>query len=232
MTGPRRYAIFFAPAPGTPLAEFGNRWLGRDPFSGEDLAQPHVPGLDARRLVEITQSPWRYGFHATLKPPFALKNGATAAELDAVAGAFAEAHAPCEVPLKLDCLAGFLALVPAAPVPELDALAADCVRAFDRFRAPPDEAELARRRAAGLTPRQDELLLRWGYPYVLEEFRCHMTLTERLADPERASVMAALETLTAPLSRTPLRVDAICLFEQPDRDSPMLVTARYPFGNA
>ena len=226
-----RYAIFFAPQSGSPLAEFGNRWLGRDPVGAEDLAQPHPPGIDPGRMVEITQSPWRYGFHATLKPPFALKEGTTAADLDAAARAFA-ARRPFEVPLKLDSLAGFLALVPAAPVPELDALAADCVREFDRFRAPPDEAELARRRAAGLTERQETLLRQWGYPYVMEEFRFHMTLTERLDEPERSALRAALDPLVAPLVRSPLVVDAVALFEQADREAPMLLAGRYPFGDA
>ncbi|HET6522220.1 MAG TPA: DUF1045 domain-containing protein, partial [Geminicoccaceae bacterium] len=178
----RRYAIYFAPAPDDPLGAFGNRWLGRDPWTGECLPQPRIPGLAPERLHAITASPRRYGFHGTLKPPFALAPGATPADLDMAARTFAAARRPVEVPLALRSLSGFLALVPAEPVPALDALAADCVRAFDSFRAPSDAAELSRRRAAGLTARQDALLLAWGYPYVFEEFRFHLTLTERLGE--------------------------------------------------
>ncbi|HET6519502.1 MAG TPA: DUF1045 domain-containing protein, partial [Geminicoccaceae bacterium] len=95
---------------------------------------------------------------------------------------------------------------------------------------PSDAAELSRRRAAGLTARQDALLLAWGYPYVFEEFRFHLTLTERLGEPERGEVMAVLADLTTPLRRTPLRVESVCLFEQSDRGSPFVATARYPLG--
>ena len=48
------------------------------------------------------------------------------------------------------------------------------------FARPPGAAELERRRKAGLSAAQEKMLLRWGYPYVLDEFRFHLTLTGRL----------------------------------------------------
>ena len=66
------------------------------------------------------------------------------------------------------------------PSAALQALADACVEQLDRFRAPPSDAELARRRRASLTPRQDAMLVRWGYPYVFDTWFFHMTLTRRL----------------------------------------------------
>src|SRR3546814_16854276 len=66
---------------------------------------------------------------------------------------------------------------------------ADCVRAFDRFRAPPSETALARRRAAGLSARQEANLQAWGYPYVMEDFRLHFTLTGRITDPAQPDIL-------------------------------------------
>ncbi len=102
---------------------------------------------------------------------------------------------------------------------------------FDAYRAPPDAAELAKRHAAGLTPRQAELLARWGYPYVLDEFRFHLTLTGSIADAtERTRVAGLLQPLVAPLLGQPMPVRELCLFHQPDRATPFRLIQRIPFG--
>jgi putative phosphonate metabolism protein len=225
-----RSAVYFAPAAGSALEAFGCRWLGRA-LDGASLAQPDLPDIDPARLFAITRSPRHYGFHGTLKAPFARAAGMSPAALDEAADAFARGRAPFEVQLQVGALDGFIALVPAAAAPALDALAADCVEAFDRFRAPLDEAELARRRAAGLTPRQDRNLLRYGYPYVLDDFRFHMTLTERLQTPERDRVLALLAERAAPVCAKPLMIDAIALFEQPSREAPFTLRRRFAFAH-
>ena len=224
-----RSAIYFAPAPGCALEAFGCGWLGRA-LDGTPLAQPAVPGIDPARLFEITRSPRHYGFHGTLKAPFALAAGSSAQALGETAEVFARGRAPFDVALKVGSLGGFIALVPATSSPALDALAADCVEAFDGFRAPLDEAEIARRRASGLSPRQDRHLLRYGYPYVLDDFRFHMTLTERLQAPERDRVLAILAERAAPICAKPLTIDAIAIFEQPSREAPFSLRRRFAFG--
>jgi putative phosphonate metabolism protein len=223
-----RSAIYFAPAPGSALETFGCGWLGRA-LDGAPLAQPAVPGIDPARLWEITRAPRDYGFHGTLKAPFALAEGGSAHELDEAVERFARHRAQFEITLKVGSIGGFIALVPAAASATLDALAADCVEALDSFRAPLDGAERARRRAGGLTPRQDRYLLRYGYPYVLDDFRFHMTLTERLQPPERDQVLAVLVERTASICAEPLRIDAIATFEQPSREAPFILRRRFPF---
>ena len=101
---------------------------------------------------------------------------------------------------------------------------------FDEFRRPADEAELARRRTAPLTPRQDELLLRWGYPYVLEQWRFHLTLTGRLPDEERAAVMTILCQRFGGVIERPLQVNDLCIFRQPATGRPFTVLARFRLG--
>ncbi|MCL2581729.1 MAG: DUF1045 domain-containing protein [Streptosporangiales bacterium] len=180
-----RYAIYAAPGTGTAdpaaiaLRERAERWLGRA-VSGAPVA-PGVPdGWDRARVDAITADARRYGFHATLKAPFRLARGRTAAELDAAVARFAAGRAAARIPrLSLACLgAGFYALVPGDDAPGLRALAAETVTAFDAFRAPPTAAETARRHPERLSERQRELLAAWGYPYVLNEFRFHLTLTD------------------------------------------------------
>jgi hypothetical protein len=120
-------------------------------------------------------------------------------------------------------------MLPAARSAGLDRLAADCVETFEIHRGLLGDAEIARRRAAGLTPRQDAYLMRYGYPYVLDDFRFHMTLTERLQAPERDNVLAILALRAAPVCARPLVIDAISVFKQPARDAPFTLRRRYPF---
>jgi Protein of unknown function (DUF1045) len=127
-------------------------------------------------------------------------------------------------------ISGFIACTLSAPSRPFEDLASDCVRALEPFRAPLSDEEIARRRQGGLTPRQDAYLLAWGYPYVFEEFRFHMTLTGRLQEPERSRVLAMLGARFEAIAGTALEVDAIAIYEQPDRDSPFLMSARYPLG--
>lgn len=225
-----RYALYVAPRPGDGLASFANSWLGRDAERGIDIAQPEYDGLSRERLMGITAEPRRYGFHGTLKPPFRLASGATADTLIASVAEFARQRAPIIIPrLRLASLGGFLALVPVEPVAVLDLLAADCMRTFDNFCAPLDESELARRRKADLTARQDALLRRWGYPYVLDEFRFHLTLTGRLDEAERGHIYRVLEQLTSRFCVGPLKILDLVVFAEEEHGSPFRVLVRFPF---
>lgn len=227
-----RYALYYAPRDGESLAMTANHWLGRNAESGQNLAIRPVPGIASERLAAITAEPRRYGFHGTLKAPIALGDDVSEREfLDAV-GRFALTERAFWVPaLALAELSDFLALVPAARCSELHDLAYRCVVEFDAFRRPADDAELARRRANSLTPRQDELLARWGYPYVLEQWRFHLTLTGRLTDPaERGTIAALLRQRFAGFLDRPIAVSDLCVFRQPAQNRPFTVLARFRLG--
>ncbi len=201
-----RYAVYYVPPPG-PLADFGAAWLGHDIARGTPVPQMTLPGLD---IGVLTAGARRYGFHATLKPPFRLARDATAAALRAAVADLARSAAPVRLKgLVLGRLGGFLALLPAGATADLSALAARIVADLDGFRAPADGDEMARRRGAGLTPAQEAHLARWGYPYVMEEFRFHMTLTGRLDDP--APPEQALGRCLAPLLPAPFALDQFAL---------------------
>ena len=226
-----RFALYAAPHAKDPLHDFAAQWLGWDPETGTRHAAEPAAGLTAARIAELTADPRQYGFHGTLKPPFHLAEGCDEGQLIMTLERFAAARKPLRVPLKMAALGSFLALRPAASSPELDALAADCVRDFDLFRAPPSEQELARRRAAGLSERQEQYLRDWGYPYVLDEFRMHFTLTGRIRDEdERDRVLAHLTEQTAPALHKDFTLDEICLFVQSEPTANFRIAGRYRLG--
>jgi putative phosphonate metabolism protein len=226
-----RYAIYWAPPRDHPLWHDGCAWLGRDPETGERIT-PAVPdGMTAAEYAAITAEPARYGWHGTLKPPFRLADGESEASLDAAIRAFAAARAPFEVPqLAVRPLSGFLAVVPAERSAALDALAAACVSSFDPFRAPPGPGEIARRQRARLSPAQQANLARWGYPYVMEEFRFHLTLTKRLPEHEAGPVGELLAARFADALAGPVRVHEVALFVEPAPGAPFILRRRYRFG--
>lgn len=227
---PTRYAIYFMPPAGSALWAFGSSIIGYDAATGDEPPPPAHLAIPLETLRAATLAPRRYGFHATLKAPFTLVHGATVEHLDTAARNFAAAREPREGPvLEVGEMDAFLALVPAVASPVLNDLAADCVRAFEPFRAPLSPDDRARRLEADLTPRERTHLDRWGYPYVFDDFKFHMSLTGALPDPLRADVRTALAALYAPLRR-PLAIDAIAMFVQPDRTTRFRVLARYPFG--
>ena len=227
-----RHAIYFAPVEGTPWWRFGAAWLGRDPGTGAEVPQPALEGIAPGDFRALTETPRRYGFHATVKAPFVLRTGATRETLAAALERFCAARSGVALPrLEVTRIDDFLALVPAARESRVNDLAAECVRDFEPFRAPLDAAEAERHRHRGLTPRQDRYLEEFGYPFVLAEFRFHLTLTGSLdaAPPHLvAAVRAAAEHAIAALAGEPLPFDALALFEQPERAAPFRLVARFP----
>lgn len=215
-----RVAVYYAPALSDPLWPAACAWLGRDPETAAALPQPPVPGIHA-----VTADARLYGFHCTLKPPMRLLThyNAFLEDADALAARMPAFDLP---PLHVADLSGFLAVRETAPCPPLRALADACVARLDLHRAPPTDAELARRRAAGLSPAREAYLQRWGYHLVFDEWRFHMTLTRRLTPDEQAVFMPAAEAHLAPALPHPRRVEDICVFTQPGEGQPFTLAER------
>jgi putative phosphonate metabolism protein len=211
-----RHAIYFAPARESLLWNLGVRWLGRDPETGDATVIPEVPGFAPARIAALTAPARRYGWHATLKAPFALRAGIAEYDLAVAARALAARLEPVPLPpLEVRDMDGFLALVPVAPSSGVDRLAALCVEVLDPWRAPLDDAERARRDDGRLDARSRELLERWGYPSVFEQFRFHLTLTGPLGLDERRRLETWLAEYFEPALARPGQVDALAIFEEP-----------------
>lgn len=210
-----RYAVYFVPEDGHPLAVAGASWL--------------VPGRPR------TASPRRYGFHATLKAPMRLAAGVDEARLGERLQRLVAGHPAFAMPaLQVAWLGDFLALRPAGPLARehpLCRLADDCVTTLDDLRAPLTDAELARRRPEALSPRQRELLERWGYPHVLDAWRFHMTLSEPLGavdTPEARALLADARAHFAAALREPLACRQVALCVEPVPSAGFQVLRRFP----
>lgn len=212
-----RCAIYFAPAPDSTWWHAGSQWLGRCAVTGVAFEQPAVAGVSPESLRQLTAAPRRYGWHATLKAPFALAAGVTLDDARGALRALARSMQPFNLPpLKVANLGRFLALVPQAPSAPLQAAAQACVAQLHHLAAPLDDAELQRRRGAGLTPAQEALLQRWGYPWVFEHFQFHLSLTGDLGDASVATQEALAAAAQAHFgSLGPCEFRGLSLFVEP-----------------
>ena len=207
----KRYAVFYT-APPSPFADFCAGWLGWNSRQGVALPHPILQDLD---VAALTETPRKYGFHGTLKAPFRLATDHSVDDQKTTIAAFARQAAP----VILDGMAmgrhhGYLALRPVGHTAALDALAARTVADLDHFRAFATDGELARRRQADLTERQEQNLTKWGYPYVMADFQFHLTLSGRLEERLAQKVLAQLEPILSPLLPRPFPIDHITLMGQ------------------
>lgn len=219
-----RYALYFAPPAEHPLWQAGCTWLGRDAQAGAALTPP------AREQVS---TPWRYGFHATLKAPMHLKPGLKEADFLQAVQAWASHQQAFLMPeLEVAELSDFLAL---RPVPTVQAdhplrrLADACVLELDPWRAALTPAQQTRYQQAALTPRQQGHVERLGYAHVLDDWRFHMTLSNGLDKPERAALKPLTQAHFAAALREPLWCSELCVFTEAASEAPFFLTHRLAF---
>lgn len=227
-----RYAVYYVPPRDSALSDFGKQWLGLDIESGDKLKVASIDGVSNERLETLIAPPRLYGFHATLKPPFSLSAHTSLAGLLTATKLFAKGIKAFEIPpLELAFIGKFLALSPESSSVQLESMAGACVRALEGFRARRTEKELAQYRQSKLTVHQEQMLDNWGYPYILEEFRFHMTLTDRIDDAqERNALMKAAANRSKDIVGKPVQVSEIAVCTQPTSSAPTRIVQRIPFG--
>ncbi len=204
-----RHALYFLPPKGSGLEDFGDSWLGWSVTEGRVVAHPQIAGLP---IATLTKRPRKYGFHGTLKAPFRLAKGVRESDLITEATALVSSIPAFEMPaLQITNLGSFLAFVPGQESTELQQLASSLVSKLDPLRAPLSDAELVRRRNASLTPAQEMLLTKWGYPYVMDEFRFHLTLSGKLQADALQNLKSILQNHISHLTQTPVRVNDVGL---------------------
>lgn len=216
---PYRVALYYAPEVDDPLWARGCEWLGRDPETGADVPQPDIDAIAA----QVTE-PRRYGFHATFKPPMQLT-----APFDQFLGEvkrLCRELKPFAMPrLDVTLLGRFIALCPSPASAELQAFADACVVSLDAHRQPEDAAAQAKR-AAGRTDLQRHNIAKWGYPFVMEDWRFHMTLSNPSADEP---LMDAAKRHFSEALALPRRVASVAVFVEPAKGEPFQLFERIPF---
>lgn len=227
-----RYAIYFTPPREHPLTRAASSWLGRDAFSGLTLPHAERTGLALGELAYFTAVPRRYGFHGTLKAPFRLSPDFSEEDLVDAAEQFSRRIRPVTIErVTVARLGGFFAIVPQEPNPALSEFAGQVVAIFDRLRAPLTEKEFQRRDPEKLSTSQLRNLQNWGYPYVFDDFRFHMTLTGHVEPDDRPRLQAALDRHFSDVLAEPLDIDHLAIFVEREAGAPFEVHSIFPIAS-
>lgn len=225
-----RYALYYAPAADAPLWSLASHWLGRDARNNQTLAQPSLARVNARDLNRFTSTPRHYGFHATLKPPMRLAAGISEEQLMSAVAEQASQVQAFDLPgLECKIMGNFLALRLTEECYAMNALAQRLVVELDELRAPATELEKQKRLAKPLTARQLANFHSYGYPYVLDDFRFHLTLSSSLPELYLHDLMADAQDYFAEALKRPQRVEQVALYQQQDseQDTPFVLVKEF-----
>lgn len=226
MSASPRYAVYWAPDTDHPLWKAGCDWLGRDPESA-------WTALEHRAHVG---EPRRYGFHATLKAPMALRDGVGFEDLSDAAERLAASRRSFDMPLlEVTTLRGFIALRPAITVTvdhPLRRLSDACVRDLDTLRRPLSGEELARRLGSmDFDAAERANIDAVGYAFAFDRWQFHMTLSDGFAPADAAKRNTMLDEARrhfAEALRPQLRCTALSLFAEPAPGRPFELVRRLP----
>ena len=228
-----RYAIYFAPDDDSELGIFGATVLRRRALDASDWLNPDLAVEFPQSSVwsDRIQRPAHYGFHATIKAPFELSKGQSADKLIADLAEFCQS---CQT-ISLQGMAPirtsrYDALAFEQQPEALRQLASDCVITFEKYRAPLTEADIKRRDPTSLSASEIENMHRFGYPYILDDFNFHMTLSGRNDHNDFAYLSWLNHLYQSMVSAAPV-LDRLCIFYQPDRNTPFVRIEETTFGN-
>jgi hypothetical protein len=219
-----RVALYYAPPASSAWWREGCEWLGRDPENGLFTDTP---------AHDVTHSPRRYGWHATIVAPFHLAPGANLMDVLACARAWASSVPRFDMAVQAAELGRFVALRPRNTCDDerLRTMAGNALQALGTVRARPSHESIERRIVDGMSARQIELLRTWGYPYVFDEYRFHMTLSDSLDDANaRAAIASEWTRRIDTLGMLPMHGAA--LFIEPEPGEPFTLWQRLPFNIA
>ncbi len=225
-----RYAVYFAPDLDGPWWEHAGYWLGRCAASQQHFSQPLIAGVSPARLTAFTAHPRRYGFHATMRAPFVLSERYQFDDLVDRVNALCQTIEPFVLPrLRVNRLDQFIALTPERDLQQVKDLESQCVTSLQELVEPLSSAELARRRQVTLSPVEDALLVRWGYPYVLDRFRFHFSLTGSLEQATEAEISALMNAAHQQFDPLPLcAFKALTIFAEPTRGADFVLLKQCP----
>lgn len=219
-----RYALYCTPHTGHPLLNLIEPWFARSAH-GTPIVADTGP-FTSQEHTTLTASRARYGFHATMKAPFHLASSFDEDNLPSVLKALGEQQYAVDVGKLQVCRFGnYLALAPVKQPQALTDLAQATVEAFEPARAPLNDDDLARRDKPGLSTRERELLMRWGYAATEENFKFHMTLAGPADGDLLDRAQAYLTELLASALREPFVLDTLALFSEPNPPGPFHIMA-------
>ena len=219
MTNYKRVAIYFLPKKNSSLENFGKNLLGRDINKKKKISLTRRQKYFINRgftyfdeLKDYCEEPAKYGFHATLKAPFRLKRNVKTKNFYDVISHIAAQHSRFKIKgLKIVYSKKFTLITSRKPNKLLINLENDLVKHLDTFRAELNKTDIKKRIPDSLTIKQNKYLKEWGYPFVFDQFKFHMTLMNQNNNKLSNKQKLELEKLIYKISNNVIEFNEISL---------------------
>ncbi|MDR1656170.1 MAG: DUF1045 domain-containing protein [Deltaproteobacteria bacterium] len=210
-----RYAVYYVPKKDSLLYSLGRDTLGYCIYEGLKYSSPNPVQVKAAK----------YGFHGTIVAPF--RTNLSAQVLAGTLSWAALRLSPVNLTgLKAMALPnGFPALALVDPNPELSKIESSLVRLLTPLRLPLNLIEIQSR--GQLPPKQLEYALQWGYPWVFEYFRFHLTLGDVEDQPMLSERVCRLSKVFTPELLAGEVLDQLSLCVQPSPHDSFKVLATF-----
>ena len=184
------------------------------PLAGSRTPFLNLQGFDLD-LVTLTKAPRKYGLHATLTP---IQIEFVSERIALIAGfeEFCAKQAPARSGRRHQRLLAGFCTGSSVRSRATQSISGRLCYVFDPFRAHLNEAELAKRRNRRLNQYQDDMLLKWGYPYVFDAFRFHITLTGQINSQLADRLIPFLSSWLDPILEDPFYINDLVLAGEDD----------------
>ena len=230
MTHYERYYIGYTPHPNSKLWKLISAWLGYDCARDTKPKTVLTLGLPKKVHTEAVSSALRIGFSCVFYPPFKLREDMDIEELVIHSQTFCHTLTPVTTgALKVQSNGGQIIIAPLSTDKKIIDLAGDCVRFFDNFRLKGPPVPINGQMHKALSQRQIDYLIKWGNPYVFEEFAFTMPLTGRIPKTILGPLTDYLQNQLIHYLSHGLTVDGLYLFGQKTGSEPARLINYFPF---
>ena len=196
-----RYAIYYAPPKESSLEEFGRYWFGWDPLNAKLINNKqrinYLNRFGIKNLKNIDKNVLiakKYGFHGTLIPPFKLNKNYSTNTLFKKTEDIAKKFKKFKFyKFKLKRINNFYAFVQNKKNSNINKISNRLVKELFKFRSPLTKKEIDKRNPSKLSKLQLNILHKWGYPYLMSEFKFHMTLASEVTGNKLYSELKKIE---------------------------------------
>lgn len=225
-----RYYVGYAPHPNSKLWKFTAAWLGYDCARDSTPKTVLTLGLPKKIHQEAVSSALRIGFSCIFYPPFKLRNEVDIKELVLHSQTFCHTLSPVKTgALKVQSNGGQIIIAPISTDQKVINLASECVLFYDNFRLKDPPIPINNQLHKALSQRQRDYLVKWGNPYVFEEFSFSMPLTGRIAKTISDPLTEYLQNQLIHYLSHGLTVDGLYLFGQKAGSEPARLLNYFPF---
>jgi len=230
MTQYDRYFFTSSHNPNGKFWKLGSAWIGYDAVRHKIPKSILTLGLPRDLHKKAIFAPRRRGFGAVIYPPFSLQKNVLFKEFCLRTSEFCQTLPSFQTSvLKVYVRNGQISIEPLGQDKRLTDFASKCVVFFDHYREKSTPIPINERIKETLSQRQIDTLVKWGNPYLFEDFNFNIQLTGQIPENIAAQLGMLLQKQFMEHLAGGLNIAGLSLFGQNNDHSPARLLSFFPF---